>query len=379
MLIVMTATLSVPVSDLDPFSLEFLGDPYPGHTAMREAGPVVLLERYGIYASARHAPVRAAFLDPDAFCSSAGVGISDFRKEEPWRPPSLLLEADPPEHARARRVVTGVLSAAAVRRLTATFEAAADELVARLAHGEPFDALADLAIAYPLQVFSDAVGLPAQGRSNLLAYGRMVFNTFGPRNTLFEQAVADAGPVREWIMDHCRPENLSRDGMGAEIHARAAAEGFSEQEGGMLVRSFLSAGIDTTVHGLGNALLCFAEHPEQYALLRADPERARAAYEEVLRFEAPVQNVLPHDHPGRGARRGPDPGRGEGAAVPRRRRPRPPALARARHVRHHPPRHRPPRVRFRDPRLRGDGDGPPGGRGGAGRTHAPRVRDRAHQ
>ena len=292
MLIVMTATLSVPVSDLDPFSLEFLGDPYPGHTAMREAGPVVLLERYGIYASARHAPVRAAFLDPDAFCSSAGVGISDFRKEEPWRPPSLLLEADPPEHTRARRVVAGVLSAAAVRRLTVTFEAAADELVARLAHGEPFDALADLAIAYPLQVFSDAVGLPAQGRSNLLAYGRMVFNTFGPRNTLFEQAVADAGPVREWIMDHCRPENLSRDGMGAEIHARAAAEGFSGQEGGMLVRSFLSAGIDTTVHGLGNALLCFAEHPEQYALLRADPERARAAYEEVLRFEAPVQTFF---------------------------------------------------------------------------------------
>ncbi|HYH30875.1 MAG TPA: cytochrome P450, partial [Pseudonocardia sp.] len=148
----MTAVLP----DVDPFSPEFLTDPYPAHEVLREAGPVVRLDRYGIWASARHAPVRAALHDPEAFCSSAGVGISDFRKEEPWRPPSLLLEADPPEHTRARRVVAGVLSAAAVRRLAGTFTAAADELVARLAHGAPFDAMAELAVVYPLRVFSDA-------------------------------------------------------------------------------------------------------------------------------------------------------------------------------------------------------------------------------
>jgi 4-methoxybenzoate monooxygenase (O-demethylating) len=119
-----------------------------------------------------------------------------------------------------------------------------------------------------------------------------VFNTFGPRNELFVRAVAGAGPTREWIMAHCRPENLSADGMGAEIHARAAAEGYTPDEAGMLVRSFLSAGVDTTVHGLGNALLCLAEHPDQYAELRAHPDRVRAAFEEVLRFEAPVQTFF---------------------------------------------------------------------------------------
>jgi cytochrome P450 len=284
----MTAVLP----DVDPFSPEFLADPYPAHELLREAGPVVHLERYGIHASARHAPVRAALHDPEAFCSSAGVGISDFRKEQPWRPPSLLLEADPPEHTRARRVVAGVLSAAAMRRLTETFMTAADELVARLAHGAPCDAMAELAVVYPLQVFSDAVGVPEEGREHLLRYARMVFNTFGPRNDLFENAVAGAAPTREWVDRQCREENLRPGGMGAEIHARAAAEGFSADDAAMLVRSFLSAGVDTTVHGLGNALWCLARHPDQYAHLRADPGLARAAFEEVLRYEAPVQTFF---------------------------------------------------------------------------------------
>jgi cytochrome P450 len=289
----MTAGLAKgqPVLDLDPFATEFLADPYPGHTAMREAGPVVRLERYGIWATARHDPVRTAFLDPQTFCSAAGVGMSDFTRETPWRPPSLLLEADPPEHTAARRVVAGVLSAAAMRRLTETFEAEADTMVARLV-GREVDAMADLAVPYPLRVFSEAVGIPDDGRENLLGYARMVFNTFGPRNELFTTAVAENAGSREWIARQCLPENLVPGGMGAQIHERATAEGFSVDEGAMLVRSFLSAGVDTTVHGLGNALLCFAEHPDQYDVLRADPGLARGAFEEVLRFEAPVQTFF---------------------------------------------------------------------------------------
>jgi len=289
---VTVTTTNSAAHDVDPFSDAFLTDPYPGHALVREAGPVVHLDRYGIWATGRHDVVRRALLDPGTFCSGAGVGISDFRKEPPWRPPSLLLEADPPEHTRARRVVAGVLSAAAMRRLEERFSEAADAIVAPLARSGPFDAMAELAIAYPLSVFADAVGLPVAGRENLLAYARMVFNTFGPRNERFTAALADAGPTRDWIAAHCLPENLSPDGMGAQIHARAAAEGFTRDEAAMLVRSFLSAGVDTTVHGLGNALWCLATHPDQFARLRADPALARGAFEEVLRFEAPVQTFF---------------------------------------------------------------------------------------
>ena len=74
-----------PVPDLDPFSRAFLEDPYPGHERPREAGPAVRLERYGAYGLARHAEVQATLADWRTFCSSAGVGLSDFRKEPPWR------------------------------------------------------------------------------------------------------------------------------------------------------------------------------------------------------------------------------------------------------------------------------------------------------
>jgi cytochrome P450 len=66
----------------------------------------------------------------------------------------------------------------------------------------------------------------------------------------------------------------------------------TEDEAGMLVRSFLSAGIDTTVYGLGNALYCFATYPGQWTVLRENPALIRGAFEEVLRFEAPVQSFF---------------------------------------------------------------------------------------
>jgi cytochrome P450 len=66
----------------------------------------------------------------------------------------------------------------------------------------------------------------------------------------------------------------------------------TEDEAGMLVRSFLSAGIDTTVYGLGNALYCMARYPEQWSALREGPNLIRGAFEEVLRFEAPVQSFF---------------------------------------------------------------------------------------
>jgi cytochrome P450 len=74
------------------------------------------------------------------------------------------------------------------------------------------------------------------------------------------------------------------------IHAAAAEAGFTESEGELLVRSVLTAGIDTTVHAIGNALLLFAEDPDQWEVLRQDPARfARGAFEEAVRLESPVQ------------------------------------------------------------------------------------------
>ncbi len=288
----MDTTVDRPVSAIDPFSRAFLRDPYPHHDSLRETGPVVWLEQYGIWAMARHQEVRDALTDWQTYCSSAGVGLSDFRKEPPWRPPSIILEADPPLHTRTRAVLTRIMSPAAINSLRETFEREAESLAARLVGQGEFDGIADLAETYPLKVFPDAVGLSEDGRENLLPYGSMVFNSFGPRNDLFETAMANAGPVRDWIMSKCSRAALAPDGLGMQIFEAVDSGELNEAEAGMLVRSFLSAGIDTTVYGLGNALYCFARYPEQWGILRENPKLIRGAFEEVLRFEAPVQTFF---------------------------------------------------------------------------------------
>src|SRR4030081_40677 len=291
-MVTMATTIDRPVSAIDPFSHAFLRDPYPYHERLREAGPVVWLEQYGIWAMARHQEVRDALRDYPTFCSSAGVGLSDFRKEPPWRPPSIILEADPPLHTRTRAVLTRILSPAAITIVCETFAREAERLVDRLVERREFDGISDLAEAYPLKVFPDAVGLSEDGRENLLPYGSMVFNSFGPRNDLFDLAMANAGPVRDWIMSKCSRAALAPGGLGMQIFNAVDTGELTEAEAGMLVRSFLSAGIDTTVYGLGNALLCFASYPEQWTVLRENPNLIRGAFEEVLRFEAPVQTFF---------------------------------------------------------------------------------------
>jgi 4-methoxybenzoate monooxygenase (O-demethylating) len=288
----MDMTMDRPVSAIDPFSHAFLRDPYPHHEALREAGPVVWLEQYSIWTMARHQEVRDALTDWQTYCSSAGVGLSDFRKEPPWRPPSIILEADPPLHTRTRAVLTRILSPAAINVLRQTFEREAERLVERLVEQREFDGIADLAEAYPLKVFPDAVGISEDGRENLLPYGSMVFNSFGPRNDLFDCAMANAGPVRDWIMSKCSRAALSPNGLGMQIFQAVDSGELTEAEAGMLVRSFLSAGIDTTVYGLGNALHCFASYPAQWSILRENPHLIRGAFEEMLRFEAPVQTFF---------------------------------------------------------------------------------------
>src|SRR5262249_7329780 len=153
---------------------------------MREHGPVVRLERYEVYALARFEQVDGALRDPETYCSRRGVGLSDFAREKPWRPPSLLLETDPPEHTRARRAMTAVLTPATVKGMHETFAREAAAMVDAAVEAERFDGVSELAQPFLLKVFGDAVGLPEEGRRHLLPYGAMVFNGFGPRNVHFE-------------------------------------------------------------------------------------------------------------------------------------------------------------------------------------------------
>lgn len=280
---------STPVLQCDPFSRAFMDDPYPHYRAMREAGAALYAPQYDCHVVARHDDVQRVLGDWATFSSAAGVGLANFNREKPWRPPSIVLEADPPLHTRTRTVLARTMTPGVVRALRERFEREAEALVDRILDMRDFDAVADFAELYPTKVFPDAVGLPQQGRENLLPYGAMVFNSFGPRNDIAEAAFADADAVRGWIMSACARDALSADGLGAMIYAGVDAGELTPEEAGMLVRSFLSAGVDTTVGAFGNMIWCLARFPSQWEKLRGEPGLARNAFEESLRYEGPAQ------------------------------------------------------------------------------------------
>ncbi|MEA2778739.1 MAG: hypothetical protein QOK29_283 [Rhodospirillaceae bacterium] len=278
--------------DWDPYSAEFILDPHEYLKEVLDAGPVVRLSRYDIWAAGRHADVLAILGDPKTFVSARGVGISDFKRETPWRKPSILLESDEPLHTRIRAPLNRIVSPAALKRLREEFQAEAEKIVDRVVQIRRFDAVKELAEPFPLTVFPNAIGIDEDGRENLVAYGSLVFNAFGPRNWLLEEALANSGPAVEWVTSKCQREALAPGGLGAQIYESVDSGQVTEEEAALIVRSFLSAGVDTTINGISGAVCAFANNPAQWDELHKDPSLARNAFDEVLRYETTSQKLF---------------------------------------------------------------------------------------
>jgi hypothetical protein len=276
-----------PVLDIDPFDSEVMRSPIACDTLVRETAPAVWIPKYGFWAVGRHQQVQAVFGDHRNFSSASGTGLTNNRKETPWRKPSVILEVDPPEHTRARKVLARILSPAALTKLRDTFQQEADRLVDRLVEGGSFDGASELAQAFAMKVMPDAVGLPEEGRQHLLPYANLNFNAMGPRNALYEQALKDAGDAPQWVEFQCRRENLAHAGFGTQIYEAVDSGEIDAADAALLVRVFLTAALDTTIFGMGLALHAFATHPAQWDILRAEPALARGAFDEVLRYTAP--------------------------------------------------------------------------------------------
>ena len=287
-----TLTEDRPTCDRDPFSEECIRDPYGWNAEIRDAGPVVWMSAYGLWGTGQHAHAKKVLDDWETFGSGAGVGLTNFHTEKPWRPPSKLLEADPPDHTPRREVADAAMAHSRLRGLRPVFDEQARLLVDRLLDKGDIDGMADIAQPYILKVFPDAVGLGPDGREQLLTYGDMVFNGFGPLNDIFHRSTAPAEEVVSYVMQCCDRDKLDPEGLG-EVAYKAADDGaVTPEEALFIVRSMLSAGLDTTVYAIGNALNCFAEHPGEWAKLRDEPSKARNAIEEVLRYDSPFQALF---------------------------------------------------------------------------------------
>jgi len=284
--------IEAPRLDIDPFDEAFLADPYAHHPALRDAGPVVWLEPIRAYGMARHADVQAALRDHETFCSGRGVGLADFSKETPWRPPSLLLEADPPLHDRTRKLMNGIVSPQALKAIRPVWAERAEALADRLVAQRHFDAVTELGEAYPMLVFPDTIGVPEQGREQLLLYAAATFNAFGPRNAIFETGNEAAKDAIGWVAAACRREHLAPGGWGMAVYEAADRGDCTPEEAERLVRSFLSAGVDTTVNGIGHLILAFASFPEEWDKLRERPSLTKKALDESLRWDSTVQTFF---------------------------------------------------------------------------------------
>ena len=280
----------VPVWDVDPYDPAILTDPLDYYAELRSKGPFAYIPKYSILACGRYQETKEVFSDWERFVSSRGVGLQDFSLGEPWRPPSLVLEVDPPYHTKTRAVIERALSQKAVADLREKFRVAAENLIDELLEKGAFEAVQELAETFPTTVFPDSVGLRQSDRQRLVDYGEMVFSAIGPDNELRRKAMAQGADVASWIMEQCQRDRLKPEGFGATVYAAADAGEITEEEAGMLVRSMLSAGVDTSVTALGSAVWCLANNPDQFERLKADPKLARWAFEETLRYISPVHS-----------------------------------------------------------------------------------------
>ncbi len=285
-----TRVSDVPVFDDDPYDDVNLENPYPLFERMREAGPAVWLERYGVHAFTRYDACREILSDHETFVSSAGVGPRNTRHEPSWRPPGIL-DSDPPVHTGLRAAMGEVLSPRSVRALRSSFTVVAQRLVDDLLAAGDVDAVGDLAEVFPIEAFGDAVGIPREGREeNLLAHGAMNFSQFGPDDARSAAFFAAGEHTTDWVMENCRRENLTPGGLGSMLWDRADAGEITPDEATRLVRALLSAGVDTTVLLLGSAVRCLSANPDQWALLRENPRLVKFAVDETLRFDSPFQS-----------------------------------------------------------------------------------------
>jgi 4-methoxybenzoate monooxygenase (O-demethylating) len=272
-----------PHSDLDIFSMDAILHPEKYDMVLREMAPVVYLPQYDMYVTGRHEHSQKILANDDQF--------SAFKR--PFFEPKsvradILITDDRPKHPRVRRPIQRAMSPAVMRQMKEQFAAEAERLVDQImANGTvELEGRRDLVGKYVLKVFPDVIGLPSEGRENLLDYGDVVFNTFGPENELYHQTLAKAGPVLNWVVQACKRENLSAGLMGVQMYEAADTGEITEDEAMLLVLSILSAGSDSTIVSLMNALAAFAKFPDQWQILRNNPALMRTALEESLRYES---------------------------------------------------------------------------------------------
>lgn len=275
---------TIPASAVDLFTDDVLDDPYPHLRALRDLGPVVHLEAHDLFAVTRYDEVRQVLDDDATFVSGQGVALNGVVNEL-GRGTTLMSDGE--EHRVQREIIGRPLTPKALAEVRPDAQAIADALVDRLVERGAFDAVADFAHVLPATWVPDLLGWPTEGRDHLVDWAGAVFDAQGPLN---ERAMAASGGMMELsaYAQMLAESELPEDCFGARIQRAAAAGEIEPERCPLLFVDYLAPSLDTTISAIGNAMWLFATHPDQWQLLRDEPGRVKAAFNEVLRMESPI-------------------------------------------------------------------------------------------
>jgi 4-methoxybenzoate monooxygenase (O-demethylating) len=274
----------IPVCDKDLFNRESVIHSREVDDEIRETSPVVWLSQENIAMLGRWEHVSAGLQNWQAFSNTS----------RPWHDansvrPEILLTDDPPRHTQVRLVIGKTLMPKTLSRAQVHFDEVAERQIATLKDraGEVVDAHSEICATFVHEVLPDLLGLPKEGRENMSAFGHAVWATMGPMNELFREAVEGSDDVINWATWACERENLAPDSLGMAMFEAADRGEITQDDAKLLTLTMLSAGADTTVMTMSTAIRAFCEFPDQYQLLRREPNLWKPAFDESLRWDSP--------------------------------------------------------------------------------------------
>jgi cytochrome P450 len=283
--------------DFDPFSDEYFDDPTDVYRRLRDEAPVFHSERYGFYALSRYADVVSAHKDWQGFSSAHGVDLNTLSSDpEMIKSFRSIIMMDPPEHDRLRGLVSRVFTPRAMTALEPMVREVIRSFLAPVEDRDAFDAVDDFSAPFPVEIISRMLGVPAEDRQRIRHWldlslhrdhGSMEPTPEGREAMLqsgvyFYELVAEKrrNPADDMLSRLTEVEVQRDDGQESKLDDAEIA-GFATLLGG--------AGAETVTKLVGNAVVLFARHPDQWRKVQDDPAKVPGAVEEILRYLPPSQ------------------------------------------------------------------------------------------
>ncbi len=296
------------VTDLgfDPVSPGFLADPYPVYARLRDAGPVLWHESRQVFLLTRFEQVHAALRDRRlgrAF--EHRYSAAEFGQPEPdprwnrWRDSERwsLLNLEPPDHTRLRRLVTAVFTPRAVAALRPIIEGYSDDALSRARDLGEFDLIADYAQPFSVAVICTLLGVPVPDGPRLLDWSHAIVKMYEISTDDEHRAAAEraAGEFIDYVdaLIAARRSQPRDDLISQLIGIADQGDRLTQDEIVGTVIVLLNAGHEATVNTLGNGMRAMLRHPEQWARLvsgaHAGGVEPATAVEEMIRWDGPLQ------------------------------------------------------------------------------------------